>query len=91
VLFSISPRRAAQEMAILQNDQEAADLYASRFALGSAYLDQLCFTNGQWYTQVVDPQNPYYVVSYGTFVDALYGQWWAYLLGLGPILPVRWL
>ena len=36
----------------LLRSQASADLYGSRFAIGSDYLDQICFTNGQWYTQV---------------------------------------
>ena len=78
---------AAEKMAILQGDTTNAILYADRYALGTANLDTLCFTNGQWYTQVVDPANPYNIVGDSTFMDSLGGQWWAWLLGLGPILP----
>ena len=120
-------------------------MYRTRFELSTANYDKLCFSNGQWYTQVrqqnmrsslfiflfyfilfllkksllifsefasfvcvcmpgfyflcdvppinfpsqvVDPQHATNVLSDSTFVDALLGQWWAFILGLGPILPL---
>ncbi|XP_065909541.1 non-lysosomal glucosylceramidase-like [Dysidea avara] len=79
--------RAAEEMAKLQNDQDSVTKYSDRFKLGSQNLDKACFTNGKWYTQVVDPKNNVQVVSDGTFVDCLGGQWWAHSLDLGYLLP----
>lgn len=79
--------RASAEMAILAGDTAGAQAYTDRFNLGSSNYDKRCFVNGQWYTQDVDPAHATDVISDGTFVDALLGQWWAYLLNLGPILP----
>lgn len=79
--------RAAEEMALLQGDTTDADAYHARFLLGSAALDAACFTNGKWYTQVVDPKNPVNELADGAFVDQLLGQWWAHVLGLGYLLP----
>ncbi|XP_062522420.1 non-lysosomal glucosylceramidase-like [Corticium candelabrum] len=81
--------RAAEEMAKLQGDMALAKTYHDRFTLGSAQLDKLCFTNGKWYTQVVDSAHAVNVMSDGTFVDALGGWWWARSLGLGDILPIE--
>ena len=33
----------------------SASAYHDRFAMGSEALEKLCFTNGKYYTQVVDP------------------------------------
>ncbi|PFX22524.1 hypothetical protein AWC38_SpisGene12961 [Stylophora pistillata] len=79
--------RAAEEMAKLQKESDLADQYSARFKLGSANLDKACYTNGKWYTQVLDPENPKAELADGTFVDCLLGQWWAYVLQLGDILP----
>jgi uncharacterized protein (DUF608 family) len=81
--------RAAEEMAKLQGDTASATSYHNRFTSGSTQLDKLCFTNGKWYTQVVDSAHDTNVMSDGTFVDALGGWWWARSLGLGDILPIE--
>ena len=79
--------RASEEMAILQGDSTSAAAYHARFLLGSASLDKACFTNGKWYTQVIDPKHPVNELGEGAFVDQLLGQWWAHVLGLGYLLP----
>ncbi|CAH3116002.1 unnamed protein product, partial [Pocillopora meandrina] len=79
--------RAAEEMAILQKESDLADEYSARFKLGSVNLDKACYTNGKWYTQVLDPENPKEEIADGTFIDCLLGQWWANVLQLGDILP----
>lgn len=79
--------RAGAAMATLAGDSASAAAFSARFALGSANLDKYCFTNGKWYTQVVDPANPVNELTDGCFVDQLLGQWWAHLLGLGYLLP----
>ena len=79
--------RCAEEMATLQGNPALAATYHDRFVLGQATLDAMCFTNGSWYTQVVDPAHPVNELSNGAFVDQLLGQWWAHVLGLGYLLP----
>lgn len=77
---------AGEAMATLQGDSTSAAAYKARWELGSVNLDKLCFTNGKWYTQVVDPKNPVNELGSGAFVDQLLGQWWAHLLDLGYIV-----
>ncbi|XP_078352684.1 non-lysosomal glucosylceramidase-like [Oculina patagonica] len=79
--------RAAEEMAKLKGEKDLASEYADRFELGSANLDKACYTNGKWYTQVVDPDHPVAELADATFVDCLLGQWWASNLQLGYVLP----
>eukprot|EP00118_Oscarella_pearsei_P025243 m.307818 g.307818 ORF g.307818 m.307818 type:complete len:1014 (+) comp42860_c0_seq1:626-3667(+) len=80
--------RAAEEMAKLQGDEASAQAYHQRFTLGSANLDKLCFTNGKYYTQVIDPAHAVDIMGDGTHADALCGWWWARALNLGDILPI---
>ncbi|XP_028403641.1 uncharacterized protein LOC114526285 [Dendronephthya gigantea] len=79
--------RAAEEMAKLMGEDDLAQIYHQRFQIGSNNLDQYCFSNGKWYTQVTPQSHPEESLGCATFVDALLGQWWAYSLGLGPLLP----
>ncbi|CAB4007959.1 Non-lysosomal glucosylceramidase [Paramuricea clavata] len=79
--------RAAEEMAKLMDEKDLATEYHERFCIGSKNLDTYCFQNGKWYTQVTPQWHPDESLGCGTFVDALIGQWWAYSLGLGPLLP----
>lgn len=79
--------RASEEMALLQNDQDLANTYHARFLLSSAGYDKRCFTTKPWYTQEILPTTPQEnLITDGTFVDSLLGQWWAYILNLGPLL-----
>ncbi|XP_046842909.1 uncharacterized protein LOC124436960 [Xenia sp. Carnegie-2017] len=80
--------RAAEEMAKLMGEMETAAVYHARFLVGSKNLDEYCFVNGKWYTQVTPQLYPVQSLGCGTFIDALIGQWWSYFLGLGPLLPV---
>jgi non-lysosomal glucosylceramidase len=79
--------RAAEEMALLQGDEELAQTYHARFELGRANYDQLCW-NGEYYIQIVDLEH-YVEQQFGTgcHLDQLLGQWWAHVLGLGYVLP----
>ncbi|EGD82452.1 hypothetical protein PTSG_11966 [Salpingoeca rosetta] len=79
--------RAAEEMAVLQNDPDSAAKFRARFKLSVANYDKLCFTNGKWYTQVVDPAHDTNIIGESTFVDSLLGEWWAQFLGIGAMLP----
>ncbi|XP_057299681.1 uncharacterized protein LOC130630273 [Hydractinia symbiolongicarpus] len=79
--------RAMEEMSKIMNDSEFEAICHDRFLLGTVNLDKQCFTNGKWYTQVVDPNHPSNLLGDSTQIGAMYGQWWAHILGLGYLLP----
>ena len=76
---------AAERMARLQNDAEAADRYRRLFAAGSRWQDETLF-NGEYYIQLPDPIGG---TDYNTgcHIDQLLGQWWAHQLDLGWLYP----
>ncbi|XP_065657388.1 non-lysosomal glucosylceramidase isoform X2 [Hydra vulgaris] len=86
-LLYLCALRATEEMAKLQNDMDFAKVCRDCFNLGTVNLDKACFTNGKWYTHVMDPAHPYNVLGSCTFIGGMYGQWWAYILNLGYLLP----
>lgn len=78
--------RASEEMAKLQNDPELAAQYRARFEQGRRGYDDLLW-NGEFWIQIYDPEkNPEQNYGKGCHSDHLLGQWWAYVLGLGPVL-----
>lgn len=81
--------RAAQAMAALQGQPDFADQCQAIYARGRAALDAQLW-NGEYYLQAVDltlyPENNW---ATGCHADQLFGQWWAYLLGLGEVLPAE--
>jgi len=79
--------RAAEEMAKLQREDDLAQCYRERFERGAKNYDELCW-NGEYYIQIVDMEQ-YTEQQFGTgcHVDQLLGQWWAYVLDLGYVLP----
>jgi uncharacterized protein (DUF608 family) len=79
--------RAAEAMARLQNEPDLADRYHQRFELGRENYDKICW-NGEYYIQIVD-MDTYTEQQFGTgcHIDQLLGQWWAFSLGLGYVLP----
>jgi len=79
--------RAAEEMAILEGDKDFEKICHDRFLLGTVNLDAKCFTNGKWYTHVVDPNHATNVLTDATVIGVMYGQWWAHILNLGYLLP----
>ncbi len=85
--------RAAEEMALLQDEIDLAKKFRSRFETGSDKLDELCW-NGEYYIQVVDlGEHSEYQYGQGCHIDQLLGQWWAHILDLGRLLPeehIRW-
>lgn len=85
--------RATEELARFMNDPELAEECRRRFESGRVLYDQRCW-NGEYYVNVydapnVDPsvyeQNNCY--GPGCFSDQLFGEWWAHVLNLGPLLP----
>lgn len=79
--------RAAEEMARLQGENDLADEYRARFELGRVNYDRICW-NGEYYVQIVDlEQHTEMQFGTGCHIDQLLGQWWAFVLDLGYVLP----
>ena len=78
--------RASEEMARLQADPGLAGQYRERFEKGRVGYDDLLW-NGEFWIQIYDPEkNPEQNYGKGCHSDHLLGQWWAYVLDLGPVL-----
>jgi uncharacterized protein (DUF608 family) len=81
--------RAAEQMALLVNDSEAAAGYRAIFSAASESYDAALFT-GEYYVQRLHPgDNPAYQWGDGCLADQLIGQWWAHQLDLGHLLPAE--
>lgn len=79
--------RAAEEMAKLQGDGEAAQRYRERYERGRENLDARLW-NGEYFIQDVDLEKyPEQNWGLGCHSDQLLGQWWAHILDLGYLLP----
>lgn len=76
--------RAAEEMARLSKDGDAAKRYRDLFERGRDQIARTLF-DGEYYIQKADNIN----LGYGTgcLSDQVVGQWWARVIGLGDILP----
>jgi non-lysosomal glucosylceramidase len=76
--------RAAEEMATVVGDRDAARRFRGIFEKGKTRCARELF-NGEYYIQKADNIN----LGYGTGVwaDQVVGQWWAHVLNLGDILP----
>ena len=81
----LSALAAAERMARLMNDAQAADRWHAVLAAGMKHQDARLF-NGEYYIQVPEPQaaRDY---NTGCHADQLLGQWWAHMLGLGYLYP----
>ena len=79
--------RAAEEMAKVCGDAEAARRYRERFEKGSAAMDKALW-NGEYYIQKYDAKT-FTRHQYGTgcLADQVVGQWFAHVIGLGYLLP----
>jgi len=81
--------RAAEQMARLLDEADAAAAYRATFAQASASYDAALFT-GEYYVQRLLPgDNPEYQWGNGCLADQLIGQWWAHQLDLGYLLPAE--
>jgi uncharacterized protein (DUF608 family) len=81
--------RAAEEMAIMVGDADAAAAYRAVFAQASKSYDDALF-NGEYYVQRLSAgDNPDFQWGEGCLADQLIGQWWAHQLGLGYLLPAE--
>ena len=79
--------RAGEKMALIMNDNEAADRYRKIYEAGSrGTMDRLW--NGEYFYQDVDEKEyPRFQYGKGCLADQLFGQTWASLLRLGDIYP----
>lgn len=84
---------AAERMAKAMEDAEFAEQCRQRYETGRAGYDAACW-DGEYYYNVYDaPEskdrdyNRSNCWGPGCHADQLLGQWWANLLGLGPLLP----
>jgi len=86
--------RAAEEMAKIEGEPEAAKLYRGIYERGRAKLDSETW-NGEYYIQKYDEEmtkdrrygrwrRTYY--DTGCLSDQLLGQWWAHVLNLGYVM-----
>ena len=79
--------RACEEMAREVGDVEFAKTAREIFARGSRNLDRELF-NGEYYYQIPDKEHVRSVGSHnGCEIDQVFGQSWAFQVGLGRILP----
>jgi uncharacterized protein (DUF608 family) len=78
--------RAGEEMAIETGDEAFARRCRTIFEAGRRQIDTLLF-NGEYYYQRADPDRPRSVGAYnGCHIDQVFGQSWAWQVGLGRIL-----
>ena len=81
--------RAAETMALLLDDADAATAYRATFAHASRSHDVALFT-GEYYVQRLLPDDSTdYQWGDGCLADQLIGQWWAHQLDLGYLLPAE--
>ena len=81
--------RAAETMALLVQDADAAAAYRDTFRQASESYDAALFT-GEYYVQRLRPgDNPHHQWGAGCLTDQLIGQWWAHQLDLGYLLPAK--
>ncbi len=76
---------AAEKMALLEGDRQAADRYAAIRRRGAENQDRTLF-NGEYYIQIPDPE-PREDYGTGCAIDQVLGQWWAHQLDLGWLYP----
>jgi len=76
---------AAEKMAVLEEEPEAAQRYARIRASGSEKQDATLFT-GEYYVQIPE-ETPHEDYGTGCHVDQVLGQWWAHQLDLGWVYP----
>lgn len=78
--------RAAEEMARISGDTDAAKRYRELFEKGRTFAAEKLY-NGEYYIQISDNLTGGY--GTGCFADQVVGQWWARVCNLGDILPVE--
>jgi uncharacterized protein (DUF608 family) len=85
--YYLAALRAGEEWARRRDDGATADRFHEIFLHGQKNLVELCW-NGEYFQQyLTDYQQRRGEVGPGCMSDQLIGQWWAYQLDLGYILP----
>jgi non-lysosomal glucosylceramidase len=83
----VAALRAGEAMAKEMGDEEFAKQARAIADAGSRNIDEQLF-NGEYYVQVADKDHAKTVGSYdGCEIDQVFGQSWAFQVGLGRILP----
>ena len=83
----VAALRAGEAMAAEMGDTAFAQQARTIAAVGSSNIDGQLF-NGEYYIQIPDPDHAKTVGSYdGCEIDQVFGQSWAFQVGLGRILP----
>lgn len=82
----VAAARACEEMAREMNEQPFADQMRAIVQRGSRSIDRELF-NGEYYVHLVDQEHQKSVGSHnGCEIDQVFGQSWAFQLGLGRLL-----
>lgn len=77
---------AAEKMALIEGDKEAALHYETIRKEGSKNQDKKLW-NGEYYIQIPDRDRPGSDFNEGCFTDQLLGQWWSHVLNDGYLYP----
>lgn len=78
--------RAGEEMALTMNDDAFAKICHERFLTGKKNIEDKLF-NGEYFIQLPGKEGKKYLGSYDTcLIDQVFGQSYAYQVGLGRIL-----
>ncbi len=85
--YYLAALRAGEEWAKRVGDRKTAERFRGLFEKGQQRLVELCW-NGEYFQQhLPDYEKRQGEIGPGCLSDQLVGQWWAYQLGLGYILP----
>ena len=83
----VAALRAGEQMAVEMGDEAFARQTRSLAELGTQNIDRQLF-NGEYYVQIGDKTHANSVGSYdGCEIDQVFGQSWAYQVGLERVLP----
>ncbi|MEW6997786.1 GH116 family glycosyl-hydrolase [Colwelliaceae bacterium BS250] len=82
----IAALRAGEEMAIVMEDKEFANLCAGIYQQGQKNILKLFNPKHGFFTQEIDPNHSDAIgIGEGCYIDQVIGQWWANQLNLGRL------